>query len=182
MVFTTNNDLYIAGQFYAVNQHDTKNIVKLNSLTGEVDTTFKNAGNAGSVAGLITFNDSSLFIYGTFHIHNNPEKNLIKISKDTGLEGTLFNINVVFDIQYYTTTSSYFSINKMYVHENDLYVYGNFEKIDNITLNRFARVNKNTGTLDSSFKPFTYNSEINVTVFDILIDVIDNVKKLYVLR
>jgi hypothetical protein len=147
----TDYGIYAGGRFYKYkNDGDVSanKLIKLNKNTAQVDANFDTSNAFDNLITNIVPTSHGLHVSGFFNSLNNESVykavNLVKINKDTKL------INLIFDTTNVKHTNG---IGNMTISSGGLYITGSFENFtDLVYFNRsgIAKINKNTGILDSS--------------------------------
>lgn len=139
--------LLAAGDFTVANQIPRLRIVRLNSLNGDVDSTFTASANA-AVQALAYQTDGRIVIGGAFTAVNGVVRNRIARLSSNGALDTVFNPGS-------GTDAPVFAVAEAFLHGGrKIFIGGSFTTYNGTDRNRIARLN-NDGSLDVVFDPGT---------------------------
>ncbi len=142
--------IYIGGSFTAYRGGVANRIAKVNADTGVLDTVFNPASGANGAANTVSAiftSGANLYIGGSFTTYRGGVANRIaKINASTGALDTTFSpVSGVNGSD--NTVLTILEVN------SDLYIGGSFRNYRSAVANRVAKINKDTGVLDSLFSP-----------------------------
>lgn len=140
-VTTDDTHAYISGQFTSYKSKTTTGLVKVNISNGEPDNSFS-CDQVTIYAVLYVGSNGGLYCGGQFTSLNGTSRtNFAKISTVTGNVDTTFNIG----------TGANASVNNIISDGNSLYILGSFSAYNSVSRGRLAKINLNTGGLDTTF-------------------------------
>lgn len=124
---SSDNYIFAGGRFTTYKGTTRQGIVKVNSSTGALDTTFNTAsGIGGTPNNILAVYDiveygNSLFVAGDFATYKGSDRRaIVKVDKSTGALDTTF-------LSYLSATSTVYI---MHIHNNYLYVGGSLRSTD----------------------------------------------------
>jgi small basic protein len=143
--------VFLVGDFTTVtdklgNIYSRQGIVKINYVTGEIDSVFDTSIGFNAVdftqSKSIVISGNDIYVAGDFTTYKGVARE--RIAK---LNSTTAALDVTFD----TSTGFNDAVRSMVLSGNDLYVCGNFTTYKGVTRQRIAKINATTGTLDAVF-------------------------------
>lgn len=150
------DNLIVAGDFEDFDNKNIDYLVKINTMSGKVDTNWNY--KIDNIVKSISIQDKKLYISGEFSSYNSYNFNgLFRMNKNN------FDIDLTWIPKIHLV--NFQTISKMYVDDEFIYLGGFFTKINDKTVNYLARLFRETAELDTNWKP---NS--NGTIYDIKID------------
>lgn len=147
--------LLCVGTFLEYKGIPTNRIVKINSNTAALDTSFNfGTGFNSTTTSAIQMNNGTIIIVGSFTTYNGVTKNRIVGLNNDGTINNEFKVGTGFN----NTVNSiiYDSVN------DKLFCFGLFTSYSGITANRIVKLNSD-GTIDNSFN---YGTGFNSTTFN----------------
>ena len=149
----TSSHLFIGGSFSSFAGVSVQNLVKVDKSSCALDTAFSQSTGTNSTVNALAVAGSSLYVGGSFTTYRGvTAQYLAKVDLNTGGLDTTFTQS--------TGTSS--SVSALAIAGSSLYVGGNFATYRGITASRLAKVDLNTGALDTTFTQSTgANSTVN---------------------
>lgn len=139
---TDGTSLYVVGQILAYGSHPAGNLIKIDAITGILDTTFSQAVDFDQAPLALAVSGTSLYVGGPFYSYRGaPVNNLVKLdtingnldsgfAQGAGLNGVVFSLAAT---------------------PTDVYVGGAFSAYDGKPAHQLAKLNAATGTLDQTF-------------------------------
>jgi hypothetical protein len=141
-VSRSGSDLFIAGSFSHINGTAQGNVAKLATATGALVTAFDPI--VGTV-NVVLASNGKVYLGGTFTTVNSTSRlRLAAINPTTGDLDTGFVANI-------DSTETSKSVEALINRNSDLYVSGSFETVNGTARPGVAKVNENTGVLDTGF-------------------------------
>jgi hypothetical protein len=138
--------LYVAGQIIQYRGTTVANIIKIDAISGALDTTFSQSSGIDSAPSALAVSASSLYVGGIFSNYRGTAiSNLIKLDKVTGALDAGFSANAQLDNQ----------VTALVVSGTSLYVGGDFTAYGSNTARYLAKVDATTGALDQNFTQAT---------------------------
>jgi hypothetical protein len=147
------DDLYVGGYFTDYNGTSARSIVKINAITGAINTTFDSATKGPSlyanVYGMILDNDTGLYVYGYFYQYNGINcGGHFKVNRVTNDTDSTFVLNI-----FTLFGSIYTTIRSAVTDGTHVYVTGKFDKYGITQRNGLVKFNLTTGAIDTTFDP-----------------------------
>lgn len=148
-IVDNSNNIFIGGSFDTVNGIARKNLVKINGITKQVDSSFDTSiGFDNSVWHLALDNSGNLFVAGMFSTYNGVDR--IHLAK---LNSTTAALDMTFDTSTGFVNST--SVNQLYAitvdNANGLYVGGWFPGYKGVAYPHLVKINATTADLDTTF-------------------------------
>ena len=144
------NYLYVAGSFTSIGGQNIKYLARVNKTTGVVDTGFDLQINYAIRC--IKLEGEYLYLGGSFTSVNGINvSNLAKIALPDGSVDSSINLD-------FPTTDGGSVIDALEINNQDLYVGGYFNKVNNFEIKSLVKLNKNSGVVDSSFNNSASNT------------------------
>jgi len=132
------SDVYVGGRFETVGAHSINNAVKLNSVTGLVDTSW-NPDFGGEVKG-IAINGNDLYIGGDFLTFNGKARS--GLARFNNSDGSL-------DLNWMPYANR--AVSSIVLTANNVFVGGDFDEIGGILRTGIAKLNITDGAVDETW-------------------------------
>jgi Domain of unknown function (DUF5122) beta-propeller len=134
--------LYVAGQILHYRGTTVANIIKIDAISGVLDTTFSQSSGVDNAPTALTVSASSLYAGGIFsNYRGTVVSNLIKLDKATSALDAGFSATAQLNDQVAT----------LLVSGTSLYVGGDFTAYGGSAARYLAKVDSTTGVLDQNF-------------------------------
>jgi len=160
-LFDQGDSLYIGGSFNTYDGTTVQNLIKINSSTCVLDTTFTQTLGFGSTVTSITGDVTSIYVGGYFTTYRGSSANYIaKLNKDNGDLDTTFTQALGFDSV----------VESLLVVGSDIFAGGAFSTYRGVTVPKLAKLNISTGNLDGTFPQ---NTGLDDSVRSLVSDGID---------
>lgn len=155
-----NLNAYIGGSFTSYRGGIANRIAKVDTSTGALNLTFNpasgsnGAGGTNTIVMAIDLDSTHLYLGGSFTTYRGTTTNRITKVDFNGVRDTSFN-------PASGTIGFASTVNTILVDASDVYVGGAFTTYRGTAANRFAKLNKSTGSLDTTFIGSGANSTVN---------------------
>jgi hypothetical protein len=151
-IVATPSAVYVTGTMSTYGGIPAHNIAKLDAVTGLADTTFLSAPGPDAPVSKLLLSGSSLFAGGQFsHYGSLPIAGLAKVDPGTGIADSQFIQGSGFEIDFNVNRSAPANVTSLAVKGDALYVGGLFAKYGGLPALALAKLDINSGVLDTSF-------------------------------
>ncbi|MBS0419054.1 MAG: delta-60 repeat domain-containing protein [Proteobacteria bacterium] len=151
-IVATPSAVYVTGTMSTYGGVPAHNIAKLDAVTGVADTKFLSAPGPDAAVSKLLLSGSSLFAGGQFtHYGNLPIAGLAKVDPGTGIADSQFIQGIGFEADFNVNRGVPANVTSLAIKGDALYVGGLFATYGGQPVVALAKLDMNSGVLDTSF-------------------------------